>query len=176
MEEESKHPGGRPTKYDPSFCKRVKNYCLLGATNPEIAKYLEVSETTIENWMKQYPEFLGAIKAGREEADAKVAKALYRRALGYKHKAVKIMAVSNGEGLGSKIVHEEYTEVYPPDTRAAQMWLNNRQPEKWRNQQHIDLTSKGKELTDLTKASDEDLRRVIEQANEQAGDSDKGEG
>lgn len=178
MEQENdKHPGGRPTKYDPKFCKLVKNYCLLGATNPELAKYLEVCEATIENWMRQYPEFLGAIKAGREEADAKVAKSLYRRALGYRHKAVKIMTITKGEGMGSDIVQVPYTEIYPPDTRAAQMWLNNRQPEKWRDQKHVDLTSKGKELTDLTKASDEELRAAIDRAaNDDEGNSDKGEG
>ena len=74
-------PAGRPTKYDPDYCKWATKLCLLGATNEELATSFNVSVSTIDNWIADIPEFLGAIKEGREQADAKVSKSLYDTAL-----------------------------------------------------------------------------------------------
>ena len=49
--------------------------------------------------------------------------ALHARAVGYSHEAVKIMAVSQGSGLGSSVETHDYTEHYPPDTAAAKLWV-----------------------------------------------------
>ncbi len=119
---------GRPSAFDPSYCELARNYCLLGATDADLARFFDVAEATINNWKKAHPEFLESLKAGKEQADAIVAEKLFRRATGYSHKAVKIALTPAGES------HEvEYTEQYPPDTTAAIFWLKNRQPEKWRD-------------------------------------------
>lgn len=63
-----KHPGGRPTKYDPSFCDKVDDY-LKTATRENMhlpklqsfAIYLNVSMDALEDWRKLYPEFSGAL-------------------------------------------------------------------------------------------------------------------
>lgn len=98
---------GRPSKYLPAYAKQARALCLLGATNPEIASSLDVSLTTVNRWMVEFPPFRNAIKEGREVADANVADALYRRAIG--------------------------TKTTPPDTAAAFIWLKNRRPDKWRD-------------------------------------------
>lgn len=129
---------GRPTDYDPSFCELARNYCLLGATDEDLARFFDVCVATIGNWKNAHPEFLEALKAGKEQADAQVAEKLFRRALGYSHKAVKIALTPAGES------HEvEYTEQYPPDTTAAIFWLKNRQPEKWRDVKAQELSGPG---------------------------------
>jgi hypothetical protein len=48
---------------------------------------------------------------------------VYERAVGYSHKAEKIMSVSQGAGLGSAVERHEYTEHYPPDPTAAKLWM-----------------------------------------------------
>ena len=73
-------PAGRPSEYDPQILERVTKLCLLGYTDVELAESFDVSEATIYNWKKQYPEFVEAIKAGKEHADAEVASALFHRA------------------------------------------------------------------------------------------------
>ena len=118
---------GRPTSYRSEYADQAYKFCLLGANNTKLARLFEVSHATVDNWIRDIPEFLGAIKAGREEADANVAKSLYHRALGYEHKEDDIRAI-NGE-----IVITPTIKRYPPDTGAATLWLKNRQPTVWRS-------------------------------------------
>ena len=59
---------------------------------------------------------------------------LYFRALGYKHKAEKIMQY---EG---KVIRASYVEHYAPDTNAALAWLSRRQPELWKERQQVDVS------------------------------------
>lgn len=115
------------SQYHPYFATRATDYCLLGATNAELATFFGVYERTINTWLVEIPRFAKAVAAGREQADAKVAKALFHRARGYSHKAQKIF--NNG---GDPLV-VDYIERYPPDTNAAALWLSNRQRAKWRS-------------------------------------------
>lgn len=75
------NPSGRPTLYKDHFEKDVYNACLLGATNKELAKKLNVNLGTINLWIETKPKFMDAIKAGREIADEKVAKSMYKTAI-----------------------------------------------------------------------------------------------
>jgi hypothetical protein len=34
---------GRPTSFRPEFCELAHNYCLLGATNAELAIFFDVA-------------------------------------------------------------------------------------------------------------------------------------
>jgi hypothetical protein len=47
--------------------------------------------------MAQHPEFLGSLKEGKAEADARVERSLYMRAVGYERDAVKIFCDKNGK-------------------------------------------------------------------------------
>lgn len=125
--------GGRPSKYKEEFNKQAFKLALLGATDKDLADFFEVCESTINNWKLEYPEFLESIKKGKDEADATVASKLFHRACGYKHKDVHI---SNYKG---EITITDLDKHYPPDTTAAIFWLKNRQPEKWRDKQEVDL-------------------------------------
>src|SRR5713226_9463016 len=52
--------------------------------------FLGISCETLYSWKISYPEFRESITRGKILADAHVAEALYRRACGYNHPAVKI--------------------------------------------------------------------------------------
>jgi len=125
---------GRPSKYDPAFAEQARKLCLLGATDEELADFFAVAVTTIDNWKNAHPEFLGALKAGKLEADSNVAEKLYQRALGYSHPEDKIF----NDGGEAMIVPT--TRHYPPDTAAAFIWLKNRQGAKWRDKQEMEHT------------------------------------
>jgi hypothetical protein len=73
--------GGRPTSYKPEYNALATNYCLLGAKDKQIADFIGVTESTFYLWKTQIPRFSEALKSGRENADAKVARALYKKAL-----------------------------------------------------------------------------------------------
>ena len=72
------------------MCERVTRLCLLGCTDEDLARMLEIEVSTLTLWKSKYPELMAAIREGREDADAHIAQAMYHRAKGYSHKAVKI--------------------------------------------------------------------------------------
>jgi len=135
MSEES-NTIGRPTKFKPEMVEQAKKLCLLGATDEKMADFFQVSVQTLYTWKETYPDFLEAITQGKVIADAEIASALWNRAKGYTHKAVKIMVVDK------EVRHEEYAEHYPPDTQAASLWLRNRQPALWRDKTELGVTDK----------------------------------
>lgn len=122
---------GAPSSYKPEFAAQAGKLCKLGATDAELADFFEVSITTVKNWQRAHPDFLAALKSGKEEADNRVERSLYHRAVGYEHDAVKIFQV-NGKPL---IV--PYRERVAPDTTAAIFWLKNRKTDEWRDRQEF---------------------------------------
>lgn len=162
---EEKAKLGRPSKYTPENTKLVYKLSLLGATDAEMADIFNVSIATINNWKIDHPSFLESIKRGKIEADANVAKSLYKRANGYKKKTTKLFVIDG------QVVEHEVMEHHLPDVAAANIWLKNRRgkvnPEKgqkWAERQEIDHTTKGDKLPgpaiDLSKLSDETLEQI----------------
>lgn len=134
MSEERKHAGGAPVKYTEEMIERGYKLSLLGLDNEKIAFALGISHGLFYNWQNDYPEFLEAIKAGKDDADADVVVSLYERARGYEHKEEKIFC-SEGQ-----IIRAETTKKYPPDTKAAEIILRNRHPELWNKQGEVNVT------------------------------------
>lgn len=130
--EPAKRKRGRPSKFDERYVGIARKAARMGATNADLAEYFAVDVTTIDLWIASRPEFSGAIKEGREFADAHVERALFERATGYSHPDVDIRTVSVGDGV-SEIVQTPVTRHYPPDTGAMVFWLKNRLPGKWRD-------------------------------------------
>jgi transcriptional regulator with XRE-family HTH domain len=144
--------GGRKPEYLPKYARIAHSLTLLGSTDAEIADAFGVSEQTINNWKKQHIEFSLALKKGKNIADAKVAEALFKRAVGYSHRDVDIKVI---EG---RIVTTKLTKHYPPDTVAGIFWLKNRQKVNWRDKQELGVDF------DYNKLSEEQLLALVEKA------------
>ncbi|MDO9271374.1 MAG: helix-turn-helix domain-containing protein [Methylobacter sp.] len=136
LETQKKNKGGRPSTYKPEYAELAYNYCLLGATDDQLAVFFNVTRSTISAWKNKKPQFLEALKRGKVVADANVASALYRRATGYSHLESHI---SNYQG---EITLTELTKNYPPDTTACIYWLKNRQPDKWKDKIEVNSSVK----------------------------------
>lgn len=121
-------PIGRPTEYKPEYVEKAAGMWLAGATDSEVADELDVTVTTLYNWRAKYPDFLAATKYGKEQADERVERSLFQRAVGFEYPAVRIFMPSGAESP----VFAEYREYFPPDATAAKHWLNNRKPGEWR--------------------------------------------
>ena len=117
---------GRPTDYSATYDELAQNYCLLGATNEELAGFLGVTSRTIGNWIANHESFATAVHDGRAWADAKVARGLYVRAVGY-DREVKRTTESGGET--TTVTTEMH---YPPNPQACIFWLRNRRRQIWR--------------------------------------------
>jgi hypothetical protein len=124
---------GRPSSYKPEYVKMAKHAARLGATDADLARIFGVSDATIDNWKAQHPDFLGSSKEGKEEADARVVRSLFQRAIGYSYNAEKIFCDKNG-----KVTRVPIVEHVPPDVTAQIFWLKNRDPERWRDVQALE--------------------------------------
>lgn len=129
---------GRPSSFKLEFVAQAQKLCELGATDVELADFFEVSINTIGNWKSRYPEFLGALKAGKEAADDRVERSLYARANGYTFDAVKIFMPAGAK----EPVMAPYREHVPPDVTACIFWLKNRRKDEWRDKQDLEHTGK----------------------------------
>ncbi len=112
---------GRSTRYCRAYDDTVYKLCLLNAIDEQIAGVFNVSTRTIDNWKKKHKTFLRAIKKGKIQADAEVAKSLFHRATGYEHKDTKVFCTDG------KITTYTVIKHYPPEVAAIAFWLKNRQ-------------------------------------------------
>ena len=117
-------PAGRPTKLEERMIEQVFEMALLGFTDVQMAKVLGVSEVTFNDYKKKHPEFLKSLTQGKEDADGKVAKAMYKRALG-------LTITEDALTRDGDVV--QLRKELPPDTAAAKHWLANRQRNLWAN-------------------------------------------
>ncbi len=156
---------GRPSSYKPEYAELAHKFCLLGATDERLAELFGVCIATLHNWRSAHPQFLEAVKRGKDIADAEVAAALFHRAKGYTHPEDDIRTISLPAGGGSEIVITATTKHYPPDTAAAMNWLKNRQPETWREKVELEHSGKGggpiKSENTVILSADESYRRML---------------
>lgn len=124
---------GRPTRYQEIFNSQAEKLCKLGATDKDLADFFGVAEQTINNWKNKYPSFLESIKEAKDDLDTRVERSLFERATGYSHPEDKIFN-ANGEPLVVPTIKH-----YAPDPTSIIFWLKNRQPDKWRDKQEVDL-------------------------------------
>jgi len=153
-----KHPGGAPTLYKPEYSDQVYKLCLLGATDAEIAEFFEVDERTINRWKVEHAEFCQSLRAGKVEADANVGHSLYQIATGYEHPEDVIMQYQGKPVIVPTIKH------YAPDYKAISLWLRNRRPDRWREQQDINVTHTIAQLAPKTIAEIKAAVLLTEQA------------
>ena len=134
---------GRPTAFHPDLCKEAHNYCLLGATNDDLAEFFAVSPRTIDNWIARHRDFESAVKSGRIVADARVARGLYDRAIGYERKVERAVI------LGGELKPVTSTVHYPPNVQACIFWLRNRRRRTW--------SDPGRDATDNSSSQVDDI-------------------
>ena len=120
---------GRPTDYREAYAEGARKLANLGATDAEIADFFDVDVRTIYRWKNTHDEFCQALKAGKDQADERVERSLYHKAVGYEQKAVKIFMPAGA----TDPVYAEYVEKLAPDTTAAIFWLKNRRSQEWRD-------------------------------------------
>ncbi len=127
---------GRPTDFKEAYIEGVRRIAELGATDVEIAAFYGVNVATIYRWKLMSEEFCEALKVSKKQADQRVERSLFQRAVGYEQDAVKIFMPAGAE----EPVYAPYTEKVAPDTTAAIFWLKNRDPERWREVSRQEIT------------------------------------
>ncbi|HXC62671.1 MAG TPA: helix-turn-helix domain-containing protein [Nitrospiria bacterium] len=118
----------------------VEQACLLasqGFTDAQIAAAFGVREVTVNRWKKENREFEISLKKGKIEADSRVTKGLYQRAIGYDYEEVHTEALKSANNKPAVQRIKKITRHVPPDVIAQIFWLKNRQPEMWRDKHDV---------------------------------------
>lgn len=169
---------GQPGKYIRLDLKKIYRLCILGMTNRELAEHYDVQYETWMAWLrpesKAYkPELQTCITAGREDIVAKVADRLMQRAMGYKHKAVKMFYNAEED----KVVKQNYTQRYPPSESAAMFILKNKRPKDWKEKQTIEGPN-GENVGGTTivnvLTSDDKINKLMKDKKEKENDKKRG--
>lgn len=131
--------------YREEYAEQARKMCqYLGATNEQLWEFFGISKKHFYDWTRENPEFKEAIDLGKLMADAEVAEALYKSAVGYSHPDVDIKVV---DGC---IVETPIIKHYPPNPTSIIFWLANRQKSLWRRkpteESHADVDRAIKEL------------------------------
>ena len=103
-----------------------------GYTYEDIANRIGITTGGLRKWRQEYPEIDRALRAGREIIDYKVENALLKSALGYKTKETKVTTIMR-HGKVVETIKEVTDKEQAPNVSAAQCWLYNRLPKKWKN-------------------------------------------
>jgi hypothetical protein len=119
--------GGRKTVYSPRMAVVARKCCERGMTDMEVADMLGIGLATLYRWKAEHPAFSRVFKLGKAEADDRVERSLYSRAVGYDYVAEKPVMTRHGQKT------MKYRAHVPPDTAAAVWYLKNRRTDRWRD-------------------------------------------
>lgn len=139
---------GRPSKYDNQSAITAGWLARDGKTDKEIAEALGISESTLNEWKKKYPEFSESLKKNKDIVDNQVEDSLLKRAVGYEYERTEIEAQMIG---GKEVKKKKVIQMHvSPDPLSCFFWLKNRRPDKWRNDtRDINFDKAKGEINDL---------------------------
>lgn len=110
----------------------LESWSRDGYTLVDIANKIGIDKDTFLRWKDRYPEIRQAVAKGKELVDYQVENALLKSALGYKTKEVKVTTTMR-YGKVVETIKEVTDKEVAPSVPAIQMWLYNRNKDKWKN-------------------------------------------
>ena len=138
---------GKHTTFKPEYIELARSVCeKFGASDIELAAVLKCKVSRMLHWQHDFPTFQQAIREGRDlHATSKVEKTLLKRALGYSYKEVvtkqTVLRVPQGRGKPVIKLPAIETTIYKkrqaPDVTAILFFLQNRNPNRWRNVKYL---------------------------------------
>lgn len=110
----------------------LESWARDGYTMTDIANKIGIDNDCFLRWKDRYPEIRKAVSKGKELVDYQVENALLKSALGYKTKEVKVTTTMR-YGKVVETIKEVTDKEIAPSVPAIQMWLYNRNKDKWKN-------------------------------------------
>lgn len=137
-----------------------------GYIQSDIASRIGITLPTLHLWMKKSPEIKKALSKGAEFIDYQVENAVLKAALGYRTKEVKITTIMR-QGAVVETIKEVTDKEEKPNISAAQTWLYNRKPNKWKN-----MNSRANIIEDLEENEGIEITISRAKQNELENDTD----
>jgi len=168
-----KSNAGRKSKYETHvkpYLHLITQWCKNGSTEAQIYKKLKVGKDGFYDYKKKYKELSEALKIGKDDSDDLVESALYKRAVGYSYDEVR--EEYDGDVLIKKTVVRKQEA---PDTTAQIFWLKNRRPDRWRNNDRLEISNNNTDVHNAVLASlkQRETANKIKKAVEEINDANE---
>lgn len=140
--------------YKPEYDDQAFSICSkLGAKEVDLAEIFGVAVLTIRDWRRRYKTFHDAVVTGRDIYDNEVVETtLLHRAIGFEYDEVTteeiVLTRKNGkETVRLPAKKTKTTKRYlPGEISAIFFWLQNRNPDRWKNVKYMQLSGKTETL------------------------------
>ena len=109
----------------------IRGWAMQGLSEDQIAHNMGIRRSTLSEWKNRFPDILDAIKKSKEVADFEVENALFKSATGFYYEET-VPVTKRVNGVGEEIHIQTVKRYYKPNTTAQAIWLNNRQPKRYR--------------------------------------------
>jgi Asp-tRNA(Asn)/Glu-tRNA(Gln) amidotransferase B subunit len=113
-----------------SLIEKAIELAKLGNTCREVALALNIPMNRVLMLRKRSPELNDALEHWKEQATSNVERSLYERATGYDYFEEKEIVLPDGQVTKTILMKHA-----PPDVKAAQFWLTNRDRHNWKSNQ-----------------------------------------
>mgnify|MGYP000845317959 CR=1 FL=1 len=146
----------------------LAGWARSGYSDGDIAQLMGVSISTYKRWFDKYPKIRKALKTSKEVVDFKVENALLKSALGYTTKESRVLIIMR-HGKVVETQRETLAHEVAPQIGAIRMWLLNRQPDVWKNENKMsmdDLLEDSKVHISITRAKDGNLATTSESVSD----------
>ena len=135
---------GRKTKYDPETTPaKAEELAKDLLTDAQIYAKLGITHETFYQWQKAHPEFLEALKRGKQEANRDLVEVMKKSAKGYfveEEETVVYLDHDKQPKSYSKVVKKRYI---PPSTTTQIFLAKNRMPEDFRDVHRQEVNMSG---------------------------------
>lgn len=102
-----------------------------GMTNVQMAKAFGMSIGTFDRWMRDHPTFANAVRTGRDVWDNKVAEECLKKRIMGMDVIEETSEVDPDTGMMVPV--KRVKKHLAPDVAAIRIWLNNRDPDRWKD-------------------------------------------
>lgn len=130
----------RVTAYNKGMASRILHLAQLGLIQKDIARALQISTKTLENWLRDRDDCRKAYDQGKFVHDHGVQGKLLERAMGFEYEESK--TVIGVDSIGRPYEHTTTRMVKVlGDTTAQIFWLKNRDPGSWSDTKQLQINS-----------------------------------
>ncbi len=145
-----------PSVWKDDYIRIAFQLAILGARNEDLANAFDVHPSTISSWLRDRPEFTDALQRGRTLANAEVAEAMYKCAVGFEKEVEEIHFVK-----GRPVVFK-VKKYFPPNPWSQAKFLGVRERGRWSDVQRSESLHANINITklDLTSLTMDELKLV----------------
>jgi hypothetical protein len=133
----------KPYRLTEARIRRGIEAARAGQTDPGIAGAMGCKKTRYYELLIDNTELAESIQAAKDEANAKVVKMSFHRAIGYDYDETTqelVPVYKDGKITGRELrVTKIVTKKLPAEYNYARLWLLNRAPKDWRDKSELGL-------------------------------------